>query len=134
MSRLVKYLCLCALLNSPSLSYTQSPEPPRLTVVVVVDQFRHEFLRRFKDLFIEGGYLRLMNGGAWFTDATYGHMHASTSPGHSVLTSGTYGYRSGLIGNSWFDRELGARRKSLVDPEHRILGKALDRTGRSSPR
>ena len=134
MPRCVKYLCICALLISPSLSYTQPPEPPRLTVVVVVDQFRHEFLTRFKDLFIEGGYLRVMNEGAWFTDATYGHMHASTSPGHSVITSGTYGYRSGLIGNSWFDRDWGVRRKSLVDPDHRILGKAPDRTGRSSPR
>ena len=109
-------------------------DPPRLTVVVVVDQFRHDYLHRFEDLFVDDGFRRLMDGGAWMTDATYGHLHASTSPGHSVITSGSYGYRTGMIANSWYDRELGARRNSLVDPEHRILGREPSATMRTSPR
>ena len=109
-------------------------DPPRLTVVIVIDQFRHENLRRFEDLFVDDGFRRFMDRGAWMTDATYGHMHASTSPGHSVITSGSYGYRTGMIANSWYDRELGRRRNSLVDPEHGILGRGRDPAMRTSPR
>lgn len=115
-------------------SSAHGADPPRLTVVVVIDQFRHDYLQRFEDLFVDDGFRRLMDGGAWMTDATYGHMHASTSPGHSVITSGTYGYRTGMIANSWYDRELGARRNSLVDPEHRILGREPNARMRTSPR
>lgn len=129
--RVIGSAVLCGLgMGAPALG----AEPPRLTVVVVVDQFRHDYLPRFEDLFVENGFRRLMDGGAWMTDATFGHMHASTSPGHSVITSGSYGYRTGMIANSWYDRELGARRNSLVDPEHRILGRAPNPTMRTSPR
>lgn len=115
-------------------SVAAAAEPPRLTVVVVIDQFRHDYLRRFEDLFADGGFRRLMNGGAWMTDATFGHLHASTSPGHSVITSGSYAYRTGMIANSWYDREHGRRRNSLVDPEHRVLGRTPDPWMRTSPR
>lgn len=109
-------------------------DPPRLTVVIVIDQFRHDNLRRFEDLFVDDGFRRFMDDGAWMTDATYGHLHASTSPGHSVLTSGSYGYRTGMIANSWYDRELGRRRNSLEDPEHGIIGRERDPAMRTSPR
>ncbi len=118
----------------PAGSFALEAEAPRLTVVVVIDQFRHESLRRFEDLFVDDGFRRLMDGGAWMTDATYGHMHASTSPGHSVITSGSYGYKTGMIANSWYDRELGRRRNSLVDSEHGILGRDRDPSMRTSPR
>lgn len=115
-------------------SVAVAADPPRLTVVIVIDQFRHDYLERWEDLFVEGGFRRLMEGGAWMTDATYEHVHASTSPGHSVITSGSYAYRTGMIANSWYDREHERRRNSLVDPEHRILGRDPDPWMRTSPR
>ena len=39
-----------------------------------------------------------------------------------------------MIANSWYDRELGRRRKSLVDPEYGILGRERDPAMRTSPR
>ena len=43
-------------------------DPPRLTVVIVIDQFRHENLHRFGDLFVDDGFRRFMDGGAWMTE------------------------------------------------------------------
>jgi hypothetical protein len=115
------------------LSIAAAPAPkPRLAVLIVIDQFPHDYLRRFEDLFVEDGFKRLMTGGAWMTDAAYSHLHASTSPGHSVITSGTYGYKTGLIANSWYDRTLARRRRSLEDPAHHILGMKPDPRGRAS--
>src|SRR5688500_978501 len=42
---------------------------PRLVVVIVVDQFRYDFLERFADLYGKNGFKRLMDRGALFTNA-----------------------------------------------------------------
>ena len=47
----------------------ESVASPKLVVVIVVDQFRYDFLDRFADLFGTGGFRRLMNQGALFTNA-----------------------------------------------------------------
>lgn len=138
--RFLRLITVMALLASSSLSIAATPasksvpSKPRLVVLVVIDQFRHDYLTKFGDLFPDGGFKRLMNGGAWLTDATYSHLHMTTSPGHSVIISGTYGYKTGLIANSWYDRTLKRRRRSLEDPKYAILGLKPDPAGRSSTR
>lgn len=128
-------VCLATVLSiTINSSVARSATPPRLTVIIVIDQFRPDYLIRFDDLFVDGGFRRLMDGGAWMTDATYGHLHATTSPGHSVITSGTYGYRSGMIDNYWFNRELRRPWPALADSQSHILGKTPTRDDHSSPR
>ncbi|MBI4553335.1 MAG: alkaline phosphatase family protein, partial [Candidatus Latescibacteria bacterium] len=112
-----------------------TPAPrPRLVVLIIIDQFRADYLTRFSDLFSPGGFRRLMDGGAWMTDATYNHLHVTTIPGHSVITSGTYGYRSGMIDNYWFDRAAGQPRPALADSQYHILGKQPQPDDHTSPR
>lgn len=117
-----------------SISAATPSTRPRLVVLIIIDQFRPEYLTRFGDLFSAGGFRRLMDGGAWMTDATYGHLHATTAPGHSVITSGTYAYRSGLIDNYWFDRATGQPRAALADSQYRILGRPPQADDHTSPR
>lgn len=114
--------------------YAQPTPKPRLAVLIIIDQFRYDFLQRFDGLFVEDGFRRLMDGGAWLTDARYSHLHASTSPGHNVITSGMYAYKTGIVANSWYDRSWGKRRRSLVDPDSYILGKEPSADGRASTR
>ena len=114
---------------------TSSPEgnhPPKLTVLIVIDQFRADFLTRFEDLFVENGFRKLMNHGAWMQDARFSHVHASTSPGHSVITSGTYAHKTGMVNNGWYNRSKKRFQPSLVDPGSHILGKAPTSNGRAS--
>ena len=45
---------------------TATSEPqPKLLVAIIVDQFRYDYLERFKDLFGKDGFVRLMNQGAF---------------------------------------------------------------------
>lgn len=125
-------LVLSLLISGVASTNAQPAPKPRLAVLIIIDQFRYDFLQRFDDLFVEDGFRRLMDGGAWMTDARYSHLHASTSPGHNVITSGMYGYKTGIIANSWYDRSWGKRRPSLVDPDSHILGKKPTADGRAS--
>ncbi|MXY47835.1 MAG: alkaline phosphatase family protein [Gemmatimonadetes bacterium] len=121
--------------NPPAQSSASAPtDPPRLAVLIIIDQFRHDYLQRFDDLFVEDGFRRFMDRGAWMQDARFTHVHASTSPGHSVVTSGTYAYKTGMVNNAWYSRSTGVFRPSLVDPESHILGLWPTATGRASTR
>jgi predicted AlkP superfamily pyrophosphatase or phosphodiesterase len=106
---------------APAAVGTSGP-PPRLVVVISIDQFRGDYLTRFADLWLPagtaakpGGFRYLMQRGAYFTDAHHDHYPLFTGPGHSVLLSGAPPYKSGIVGNCWYDRELGKRRYSVQD-------------------
>jgi predicted AlkP superfamily pyrophosphatase or phosphodiesterase len=125
-------MAIVLLMASVASTHAQPAAKPRLAVLVIIDQFRHENLKKFGDLFVEDGFRRLMDGGAWMTDARYSHLHASTSPGHNVITSGMYAYKTGIIANSWYDRSWRKRRRSLVDPDSHLFGKDPSPDGRAS--
>ena len=114
---------------SPARSATQG-EPPRLIVLVAVDQGRYDYLPRFADQFT-GGFKTLMDGGAVFTNAHLDHYPSVTAVGHSTMLTGAPPSISGIIGNDWYDRAEKRNVTSVEDPETARLG-AAEATG-SSP-
>jgi len=43
---------------------------PKLVVVIVIDQFRADYLERYRDQFSDGGFRLFLDRGAYFTTAT----------------------------------------------------------------
>lgn len=85
-------------------------EPPRLVVVIVIDQFRPDYLTRFRKYFLParehdklGGFNYLLQEGAVYWDAQYSHLPTFTCVGHSTILTGAAPADSGIIGNSWYD-------------------------------
>src|SRR5215510_3302651 len=103
---------------------TQPPETkrPRLVLLIVVDQFRYDYLERFGDLFVANGFRRLMRDGASWTQSNYDHMPTYTAPGHGTMMTGAYPAESGIIGNEWLDRPSGKRITSVSDDSVKPLG------------
>jgi predicted AlkP superfamily pyrophosphatase or phosphodiesterase len=102
---------------------------PRLVVVISIDQFRADYLTRFADLYLParsgskvGGFRYLMELGAYETDAHHDHYPLFTGPGHSVQLTGAPPYESGIVGNSWYDRELERTRYCVEDPASPLVG------------
>jgi predicted AlkP superfamily pyrophosphatase or phosphodiesterase len=91
-------------------------------LLIVVDQFRYDYLQRFGDLFVEGGIKRLMRDGASWTEANYDHTPTYTAPGHATLMTGTWPSEHGIVANSWFDRESGKRVSSITDDSTKLFG------------
>ena len=117
-------IALAAPLASPSPARSPSSPaapPPRLVLVVAVDQMRADYLERFRPLFT-AGLKRLAEGGAVFTRAMYRHACTETGPGHSVLLSGRSPRSSGIVGNVWYDRTLRQRVNVVDDPAVRLIG------------
>src|SRR5215813_11413887 len=103
---------------------TQTPETkrPRLVLLIVVDQFRYDYLERFGDLFVANGFRRLMRDGASWTQSNYDHMPTYTAPGHGTMMTGAYPAESGIVGNEWLDRATGKRITSVTDETVKPLG------------
>ncbi len=95
---------------------------PRLVLLIVVDQFRYDYLERFGDLFGTDGFRRLMRDGASWTQSNYDHMPTYTAPGHGTMMTGAYPAESGIIGNEWLDRATGKRITSVSDESVKLLG------------
>ena len=78
-------------------------EPPRLVVMIVVDQFREPYLERYGDLFT-GGFRRLLDQGRFYTRATHDHAITETAVGHATLSTGVYPMHHGIVANDWGER------------------------------
>ncbi|MDX2153900.1 MAG: alkaline phosphatase family protein [Bryobacteraceae bacterium] len=113
--KLVPALLACAAIVS-----AQAPRP-KLVVVVVADQFRYDYLTRFRSEY-SGGLARLLKEGAVFTSAHYEHFPTVTAVGHSTILSGATPSVSGIVGNEWFDREAAKTVESITDLTEKTLG------------
>jgi len=97
-------------------------EPPRLAVVVSVDQCRADYLERFLPWFAEGGFRRLLDQGVVFTDAHHRHAMTATAPGHATIVTGVHANVHGIIANEWFDVAAGRSVGAVEDPRAPIVG------------
>ena len=78
---------------------------PKLVVIVVIDQFRGDYLERYRDQWGEGGFRLLLDHGADFTDCNYDYANTRTAPGHATLLTGAYSNGHGIMANEWWDPE-----------------------------
>jgi predicted AlkP superfamily pyrophosphatase or phosphodiesterase len=106
---------------------------PKLVLLIVVDQFRYDFLERFGDLFVNNGIKRLIRDGASWSEANYDHAPTYTAPGHATMMTGTWGSENGIVANNWFERETGKRVSSVTDVDTLLLGGREGERG-ASPR
>ena len=95
---------------------------PRLVLLIVVDQFRYDYLTRFGDLFGTRGIGRLMREGASWTEANFDFTPTLTAPGHAVFMTGAWPSQTGIIANEWYERDTGKKVKSITDTSTSKLG------------
>jgi hypothetical protein len=95
--------------------------PPKLVVAIVVDQFRYDYLTRFRGDY-RAGFKRLLTAGAVFTNARYEQYPTVTAVGHSTFLSGATPSMSGIVGNEWYERETGKVVASVADDSVQLLG------------
>src|SRR5579862_5524935 len=98
-----------------------APKKPKLVVAIVIDQFRYDYLLRFRSEY-NSGLDRMLKQGAVFTDAHYIHSATVTAVGHSTFLSGATPSVSGIISNEWFDRESNQTVTSVSDRKTKLVG------------
>jgi hypothetical protein len=95
----------------PAPSSLKPGTEPRLVVLLVVDQLP-EWAFEAKRAALTGGFDRLLRDGEWHVG-----QHPSpltlTAPGHAMFGTGQPPYRSGIIANEWWHRDLERQLKSI---------------------
>lgn len=136
--RLIAFVLFLALISSLSTPASRAQrvtaKRPRLVLLIVVDQFRYDYLERFGDLFGANGFKRLQRDGASWTQSNYDHMPTYTAPGHATMMTGAYPAETGIIANEWLDRSSGKRITSVFDDSVKILGGDPNEPGASPKR
>lgn len=126
------FLALSPALFAMGLAAGPLPKKPKLVLAVVVDQFRYDYLIRFRSDYTSG-LKRLLDQGAVFDDAHYMQYPTVTAVGHSTFMSGATPSISGIVGNEWYERESKSTVTSVFDPATKLVGGVPGAPG-SSPR
>ena len=95
---------------------------PRLVVVLVIDQFRTDFLDIYRSEFGDGGFARLMREGADFRECFYPYAMTETGPGHATLATGTTPDLHGIAANEWYSPTFGKVVYALLDADSAVIG------------
>ena len=90
-------------------------------VAVIIDQFRYDYLTRFRSDY-HGGLDRMLTQGADFTNAFYAQIPTVTAVGHSIFLSGAMPAVSGIVNNAWYDRQAGQVVTSVCDWDEKTVG------------
>jgi hypothetical protein len=98
---------------------------PKLVIVLVIDQFRGDYLDRYRDDFkTPSGFNLFLKRGAYFTDCYYNYANTETAPGHSTIGTGAYSNGHNIALNQWWDLSRNTRHavSSVEDERYQIVG------------
>lgn len=95
--------------------------PPRLLIVISVDQFSADLFDEYRSLFTSG--LARMAKGTAFRNGFHGQAATETCPGHSVILTGSLPARTGIVANLWYDQSIARVDKNVYCAEdERVTG------------
>jgi hypothetical protein len=123
---LVVIVLIFILISTPAASASAYNAHPKLVVVIIIDQFRGDYLERYRGQFGEGGFRLLLDHGATFTDCNYDYANTRTAPGHATLFTGAYSNGHGIVANEWWDQKKKKMVTSVEDSDTKLVGSAAD--------
>jgi predicted AlkP superfamily pyrophosphatase or phosphodiesterase len=96
---------------------------PKLIVIVIIDQFRGDYLNRYHAEFKGRGFRLFTDEGAWFTDCYYDYANTKTAPGHATIGTGAYTDGHGIDSNEWWDTSRSDKAKvtSVEDERYQLV-------------
>lgn len=111
---------------SPSLKCAASAYDahPKLVVILVIDQFREDYLERYRADFKGDGFNLFLDHGAYFPDCYFDYGNLVTAAGHATIGTGAYTDGHGIAANEWWDLSRNTKRPitSVEDPRYSIVG------------
>jgi predicted AlkP superfamily pyrophosphatase or phosphodiesterase len=98
---------------------------PKLVVILVIDQFRGDYLDRYRDsLTTANGFNLFLKKGAYFGSCYFDYANTKTAPGHATIGTGAYTDGHGISANEWWDLTRNTDRviTSVEDERYRLVG------------
>jgi len=97
---------------------------PKLAIVLVIDQFRGDYLDRWRADFKGRGFDLFLDHGAYFSNCYYDYANTKTAPGHATIATGAYTDGHGISSNEWWDLSRNHDRpvSSVEDERYEMVG------------
>ena len=103
---------------------------PKLVLLLVIDQFRSDYLIRLENQFLPkkqkngeiGGFGYLLAESAYFPFAKYDLLQSVTAAGHTTIVTGSYPYQAGIPLNAWYNSQTGRRENCMEDAKSPLVG------------
>lgn len=128
-------------LCGPELRADAYDAQPKLVVVLVFDQFRGDYLDRYRaDFKSKNGWNLFLKQGAHFTDCYYDYANLVTAAGHSTIGTGAYTDGHQISLNEWYEPGPDGKLRqisSVADDRYKLVGAPAgtkDLTGASAHR
>lgn len=132
MKKFLLYIsAITTIIASLAVNETTAAERPRLLVNIVVSGMRTDDLVRYNKNFSNGGFNRLINNGAYFTNASYDYMQTTTPVGLATLSTGAMPSTHGVVSDSWFDYVSNKRVSLIEDSKEQSVNYSGDAVGYS---
>lgn len=126
-------LLVLVLLFMSAICRAQPPQKPKLVVGIVVDQMRWDYLYRFNNRYGTDGFKRLLKDGFNCENTFISYTPTYTAAGHASVYTGSVPALNGIMGNSWYSKELNRTVYCVEDFSVRSAGPASE-AGKMSPR
>ncbi len=123
--RLAAGMMAVLLVVPPTLAFASAYDAhPKIVVVLVIDQFRADYLERYRADLKGRGFRLFLDHGAYFPDCYYGYANTKTAPGHATIGTGAYTDGHGIGANEWWDLDRNKQRpvSSVEDERYEIVG------------
>jgi hypothetical protein len=125
----------------PFVSAASYDGKPKLVVILVFDQFRGDYLDRYRaDFKTKNGWNLFLKQGAHFTDCYYDYANLVTAAGHATIGTGAYTDGHQIPLNEWFEPGPDGKLRSVssvADDRYQLVGAPAgtkDLTGASAHR
>ena len=100
-------------------------DTPKLVIILVIDQFRGDYLDRYRDaLTLPNGFNLFLHQGAYFPNCYFAYANTKTAPGHATIGTGAYTDGHSIGSNEWWDLSRNTDRaiSSVEDERYRLVG------------
>lgn len=110
---------------------TAPATPPKLIIMIAVDQFSADLFAEYRGHFT-GGLARLASGVV-FPAGYQSHGATETCPGHSTILTGSHPARTGIVANHYFDLLAGREDKRIYCAEDESVADTSSGNGKYAP-
>jgi arylsulfatase A-like enzyme len=117
-------VCTLTLVYIPRARATAYDDHPRLVIILILDQFRADYLERYRADFKDNGFNLFLDHGAWFPDCYFDYANTKTAPGHAAIGTGAYTDGNGIGSNFWWDltRDKNHPVSAVEDERYALVG------------
>ncbi|MEY4884799.1 MAG: hypothetical protein RL151_108 [Bacteroidota bacterium] len=115
-------IALPLVVNAQSQSMKKESTAPKLVVGIMVDQMRWDYFYRFNARYGENGLKRMLREGFACENTFIPYAQTVTAAGHASVYTGSTPAINGIMGNEWYERDLGRSVYCVEDAGVKTIG------------